>query len=63
MPGLSALEQITIYDASGRGERRFSAVELAQRYPLCLIHEVKVVIAKQCVSHRTSRELSLRFQR
>jgi hypothetical protein len=24
---------------------------------------VKVVIAKQCVSHRTSRELSLRFQR
>jgi len=54
MPGLSALEQITIYDAPGRGERRFSAVELAQRYPLCLIHEVKVVIAKQCVSHRTS---------
>lgn len=62
MPGFIGLGQVAIYDAPGRGDRRFRVVELAQGYPVYLIHEMKVVFAKQCVSHRTCGELSLRFQ-
>ena len=48
------LGQVAIDDAPGRSDRRFSGVELTQDDPLCLIHVVKVVIAKKRVFHRIS---------